>query len=99
MVLLPVGNLNEQAKACKKRGVPVPSEEDMVNAGREAILRRFKEAGHGDLTAHITHESITTPTDWKEKFNIKHGAVFGLSHGLTQLAAFRPPVRTGRALL
>ena len=28
-------------------------------------------------------------------FNIKHGAVFGLSHGLTQLAAFRPPVRTG----
>jgi hypothetical protein len=36
MVLLPVANMNEQAKECKKRGVPVPSEEDMVAAGREA---------------------------------------------------------------
>ena len=35
------------------------------------------------------------PSEWREKFNIKNGAVFGLSHGLLQLAAFRPPVRTG----
>mmetsp|Transcript_32448 Transcript_32448/g.80057 ORF Transcript_32448/g.80057 Transcript_32448/m.80057 type:complete len:612 (+) Transcript_32448:58-1893(+) len=95
MVLLPVGNMNEQARECKKRGVPVPSEAEMVAAGREAILRRFQEAGHGDLRAHIKHEAVTTPSEWKQKFNIKHGAVFGLSHGLTQLAAFRPPVRTG----
>ena len=40
-------------------------------------------------------ESVTTPSEWRDRFNIKHGAVFGLSHGLTQLAAFRPPVRTG----
>ena len=99
MILLPVGNMNEQARECKKRGIPVPSEEDMVAAGREAVLRRFKEAGHGDLSKHIKHESVTTPSQWKERFNIKHGAVFGLSHGLTQLAAFRPPVRTGIAPL
>ena len=97
MVLLPVANINEQARMCKKRGLPVPTEEEMVAAGREAILRRFEEAGHGDLRQHIKHESVTTPTQWREKFNIKHGAVFGLSHGLTQLAAFRPPVRTGIA--
>jgi phytoene desaturase (3,4-didehydrolycopene-forming) len=99
MVLLPVANINEQARMCKKRGLPVPTEEEMVAAGREAILRRFEEAGHGDLRTHIKHESVTTPTQWREKFNIKHGAVFGLSHGLTQLAAFRPPVRTGIAAL
>ena len=99
MVLLPVANINEQARMCKKRGLPVPTEEEMVAAGREAILRRFEEAGHGDLRQHIKHESVTTPTQWREKFNIKHGAVFGLSHGLTQLAAFRPPVRTGIAAL
>jgi phytoene desaturase (3,4-didehydrolycopene-forming) len=95
MILLPVANIREQEKNCKKRGVPVPTEEEMVAAGREAILRRFKEAGHGDLSEMIVHESVTTPTEWREKFNIKHGAVFGLSHGLLQLAAFRPPVRTG----
>ena len=94
MVLLPVANINEQAKICKKRGLPVPSEEDMVNAAREAVLRRFKEAGK-DIEKNIVSESVTTPSQWQERFNIKHGAVFGLSHGLTQLAAFRPPVRTG----
>ena len=94
MVLLPVANINEQRKACAKRGVPVPSEEDMVNAAREAVLRRFKEAGK-DIEKNIVSESVTTPSQWQERFNIKHGAVFGLSHGLTQLAAFRPPVRTG----
>jgi phytoene desaturase (3,4-didehydrolycopene-forming) len=94
MVLLPVANINEQRKACAKRGVPVPSEEDMVNAAREAVLRRFKEAGK-DISKNIVSESVTTPSQWQERFNIKHGAVFGLSHGLTQLAAFRPPVRTG----
>jgi len=95
MILLPVANIREQENICKKRGVAVPTEEEMVKAGREAVLRRFKEAGHGDLSESIVHESVTTPTEWREKFNIKHGAVFGLSHGLTQLAAFRPPVRTG----
>ena len=94
MVLLPVANINEQARECKKRGVPVPTEEEMVAAGREAVLRRFKEAGK-DISGHIVNESVTTPSQWRERFNIKHGAVFGLSHGLTQLAAFRPPVRTG----
>jgi phytoene desaturase (3,4-didehydrolycopene-forming) len=66
----------------------------MVNAAREAVLRRFKEAGK-DISKNIVSESVTTPSQWQERFNIKHGAVFGLSHGLTQLAAFRPPVRTG----
>jgi phytoene desaturase (3,4-didehydrolycopene-forming) len=40
-------NLSHYAGDCKKRGVPVPDEAAMVQAGREAILRRFKEAGHG----------------------------------------------------
>jgi hypothetical protein len=57
MVLLPVANINEQARMCKKRGLPVPTEEEMVAAGREAILRRFEEAGHGDLRkAHQARE-------------------------------------------
>ena len=95
MILLPIANIKEQEEICKKRGVPVPSEAELVEAGRQAILRRFKEAGHGDLSEIIAHESVTVPSEWRDKFNIKNGAVFGLSHGLLQLAAFRPPVRTG----
>ena len=69
MVLLPVANINEQRKACAKRGVPVPSEEEMVNAAREAVLRRFKEAGK-DISKNIVSESVTTPSQWQERFNI-----------------------------
>ncbi len=94
MILLPVANINEQKRECAKRGAPVPSEEEMVAAGRAAVLRRFREAGK-DIEGAIVSESVTTPSEWRDRFNIKHGAVFGLSHGLTQLAAFRPPVRTG----
>ena len=95
MVLLPICNIREQEEICKKRGVPMPTETEMVEAGRQAVLRRFKEAGHGDLSEIMVHESVTVPSEWRQKFNLKHGAVFGLSHGLLQLAAFRPPVRTG----
>ena len=61
------------------------------------MLRRFKEAEH-DLTKHIKHESVTTPTQWRERFNIKHGAVFGLR---TDSPSWRrqTPVRTGIAPL
>ena len=45
MVLLPVANINEQRKACAKRGVPVPSEEEMVNAARELCFVASKKRG------------------------------------------------------
>ena len=95
MVLLPVANLQEQAKRASARGEAVPSVEEMVAAGRAAVLRRFAADGHGDLAPLIAHETVITPPEWRERYNIAHGAVFGLSHGLTQLACFRPPTRTG----
>jgi phytoene desaturase (3,4-didehydrolycopene-forming) len=61
MVLLPVANINEQARMCKKRGLPVPTEEEMVAAGREAILRRFEEAGHGDLRTSTSSTRASPP--------------------------------------
>ncbi len=30
----------------------------------------------------------------QKKFNLRHGAAFGLSHGLTQVGLFRPPNRS-----
>ena len=96
MVLLPVANLAEATAAAKRAGRPLPDPAAMVEAGREAILRRFAEQGvSADLRAHIKHEMVITPAEWRERYNLTHGAVFGLSHGLLQLACFRPPTQTG----
>jgi phytoene dehydrogenase-like protein len=38
----------------------------------------------------IVHEAVYTPVEWKQRYNCERGAVFGLAHGLDQLAIFRP---------
>lgn len=95
MVLLPVANLAEQDAAAAKAGTPRADVAAMVAAGREAILRRWEAEGMGDVRAMVQHEFVITPQEWSQRYNITHGAVFGLSHGLTQLACFRPPTKTG----
>lgn len=94
MVLLPVGNLAQMEKRAKEKGVAMPTMEEMVAAGRESVLRRFEESGHGNLRDCIVEETVIDPREWEEAYNLKHGAVFGLSHGLLQLACFRPPTKT-----
>ena len=34
----------------------------------------------------IEHEFVIQPAEWRDRYNIKNGAVFGLAHGLLQLA-------------
>lgn len=96
MVLLPVANLLEMEERARKAKRPVPSLEEMVAEGRKAIIRRFKEGGicDGDFESMIQHEFVITPTEWRDRYNIRHGAVFGLAHNFTQLACFRPPTQT-----
>jgi phytoene desaturase (3,4-didehydrolycopene-forming) len=96
MVLLPVANLQEQAAwAATAPGRALPDQDAMIAAGREAIFRRWEADGMGDVRARVRHEFVIPPAEWATRYNITHGAVFGLSHGLTQLACFRPPTRTG----
>eukprot|EP00958_Prasinococcus_capsulatus_P029944 scaffold7806_cov376-Prasinococcus_capsulatus_cf.AAC.2 len=99
MVLLPIANEQEMKKRAIKEGKPMPSEEDMIAAGREAVLRRFAEAGHGDLASMLQHEFIIGPSQWKKRLNLKQGSIFGMSHGLLQLACFRAPRQTGISFL
>lgn len=96
MVLLPVANLLEQAARAKKAGRPEPSLEELVAAGRKAVLRRFIEGGicDADIESRIEHEFVIAPADWRDRYNIRHGSVFGLSHDFFQLACFRPPTQT-----
>lgn len=82
------------ARACLAPHTPTP--QDLIQAGREMVARRFKEAGVADdVLGMISHEFVITPPEWVQRYNLKHGAVFGLSHGVFQLACFRPPVQSG----
>lgn len=70
--------------------------EDLVAAGREAIISTMASAGIGDIRADIEGETVTAPPQWQQKYGLQHGAAFGLSHGLAQLAPFRPAVKDAR---
>ncbi|KAG1658209.1 hypothetical protein FOA52_008232 [Chlamydomonas sp. UWO 241] len=109
MVLLPVANLQEMAKAGQVPGSTSDRSSsgssgggedvggtyaELVAAGREAVLRALAEAGVCDsaeaLRACILKEMLIEPEGWAARYGLEHGAAFGLSHGLNQLAAFRP---------
>lgn len=101
MVELPIGNARERTVA--RFGEP-EDEEELVSAARDAVVRQFERMGYGatgggGMKALIKGERVITPRDWEERYNLTHGAVFGLSHGLLQLACFRPPRQTGIASL
>jgi phytoene desaturase (3,4-didehydrolycopene-forming) len=94
MVLLPVANLQQEA-----------FDGDLVAAGRRAILRALADAlpgtlaeagGAADLAERIAREEVRAPPEWQARHALAHGAAFGLSHGLNQLAAFRPALKDGR---
>ncbi|GAQ81597.1 phytoene dehydrogenase [Klebsormidium nitens] len=87
MVLLPVANLGQ---------MDARDLDGLVAKGRAAVLRRLAEAGCGDVESHIVHETVTDPLDWRERYNLQHGAAFGLAHGLAQLAYFRPDLQDSR---
>ena len=127
MVLLPVGNFQEVEARMKKEGKPKPDRDAMIAAGRASILKRWADAGFGDVASMIEvapacfsqsviacrrlmlsswgmsdnecrgvqHEFVYDPLTWQNKYNLKNGSVFGLSHGLLQLACFRPPTQSG----
>ena len=86
MVLVPVPPLDErlsleEAEAATDR---------MVNAARQAVIRRFEAAGMDGFGASIVDERVRTPLGWREAFGLRRGSVFGLAHNLEQLAIARP---------
>jgi len=94
MVLFPVGNMQDMAKAGKKPGAKGELYSELRKAARAVILRRFQEMGCGDLAGNIVEEFVRDPEELEELYGLEHGATFGLSHGLLQLAMTRPPPRS-----
>lgn len=82
MVLLPVANIQERAGNADYAS--------LVEAGRQLILQTLAAAGVDLRQEHIVQEQVREPAEWQQLYGLEHGAAFGLSHGLNQLALFRP---------
>lgn len=102
MVLLPVANIQQKAtlrqhhRPGSGQGVSPTgpdSYQDLVAAGRQLVLDTLAAAGVDLQQQHILHEEVRDPTQWRDMYALEHGAAFGLSHGLSQLAVLRPPVK------
>lgn len=57
---------------------------------KEKTLDLIEIKHHVDLRSHIQVMKMIDPTDWEANFNVHHGAVFNLSHNLSQMLHKRP---------
>jgi phytoene desaturase len=81
LVLVPVGHLEE--------GVP-QDWEVLQSRARAAVLSRLTDCGVTDLDAHLKFETVYTPRDWRDTYNLAKGAAFSLSHDFWQVGYLRP---------
>jgi len=66
-------------------------EEELISSVREAVLGRLEEVeGMQDFRDCLTHEKVIGPREWRERYSLSRGAVFGLRHNLGQLSLLRP---------
>ena len=76
--------------------VPVPNLDSKVQwqSGikrlRKQVLSRLKTEFDLDIEKKIKVESIFTPEDFRDKYNLHIGSAFGLSHHFLQSGYFRP---------
>lgn len=58
---------------------------------RKVVIDGLKDRlGLMDIEKYIEVEKIITPTEWQSEYNVYKGAVFNLSHKLSQMLWFRP---------
>ncbi|KAL6754674.1 hypothetical protein V8C86DRAFT_2696089 [Haematococcus lacustris] len=106
MVLMPVANMQEMlASRSSGRDSSVtisdesgrPEYDSLVEIGRLAIAYTLKQAGVcDDFLSKVVDEFVIDPPEWRQRYGIEHGAAFGMSHSLDQLAAFRPGVKDNK---
>jgi phytoene dehydrogenase-like protein len=88
MALLPVANLQERHGDSDYTA--------LVDMGRARVLDCLAAAGVAVAADDILAEEVRDPSSWRQLYGVEHGAAFGLSHGLNQLAVLRPPLRAPR---
>jgi phytoene desaturase (3,4-didehydrolycopene-forming) len=92
MVLVPVPALDERLTDAQVRA----EVDRWVAAARELALGALEAAGCAHVRADIEAEELIDPLEWRRRYGLRRGAVFGLSHSLAQLSVFRPAQASSR---
>ncbi|ABZ83871.1 diapophytoene dehydrogenase crtn [Heliomicrobium modesticaldum Ice1] len=80
--------------------VPVPNLDSGIDwkketsRYRELVLKKLERWGLTRLRQHIDFERIYTPETFQKRFNVYHGASFGLAPTLFQSGYFRPSIKS-----
>lgn len=56
----------------------------------DSIIDDFSQRIKQDISKEIVCQTVCTPQDWQDRFNLYKGAGLGLSHDMLQIGAFRP---------
>ena len=67
-----------------------------IEKARAAVYERLEKSAGADIAPHVVHERVIDPREWRDGLGLRCGSVFGLAHGLDQLALFRPSRRSSR---
>lgn len=79
-VIIPIANLDDENNW-----------EELKKVARKGIIDRLEKEGIQDVEKHIKFETVFTPHNWLNIFNLSKGSTFGsLSHKLLQMGYFRP---------
>ena len=70
--------------------------DDWIAKARAAVYERLGKSAGADIEPHVVHERVIDPREWRDGLGLRRGSVFGLAHGLDQLAIFRPARRSSR---
>ena len=62
-------------------------------ARRQVITTMETRLGITGLREKIVWEEVNTPLTWKEKFNLAHGSILGITHDFFNVLSFRPQSR------
>ena len=64
--------------------------DEWITKARAAVYERLRKSAGADIESHVIHERVIDPREWRDGLGLRRGSVFGLAHGLDQLALFRP---------
>ena len=79
-VLVPIPHLTDQMRW----------DDGQIEKFKNKIYEQLEARGLTDLRKHLVVEQVVTPHEWRDQYNLKYGAAFGLSHGILQVGYFRP---------
>ncbi|OCF30664.1 hypothetical protein I316_07712 [Kwoniella heveanensis BCC8398] len=85
VVLVPVGHL-----------LPSHSQDwpALVERARTQVIQVMEaRLGIKGLRGKITWEEVNTPQTWKDKFNLTHGSILGITHDFFNVLSFRQQAR------